>query len=466
MPETSSAEEKDVAYDLARNVAMITYEDLPPEVVETTKMSILDTLGVIVAASGTVPGVAEMVELAKETGGREESTIVGFGGRVPAMMAAFANAAMGHAIDYDDLHHVAMVHPSSPAVTAGFAIAERVGGVSGRDFIAAVALGNDLACRVGMAVPLKGTWHPTTVFAVFGAAATSGKLLGLDQEQMVDTLGIAFCHAAGTMELREGVGSNLGGMRDAFPAKGGVLSALMAQKGIAGVKNTFEGRSGLFPVYFNGEYDRDVIISELGKKFEGAYVGFKPWPSCGTTHIYIDATLQIVSEHDILPEDIEEITATVGDFAEKLFVPLEGRRRPATTLDAKYSIPFTVATAAVRRQVLIKDFLPEGLKDPAALEMAQKVVPRYDPAFTTVKGRPPGEIELRTKQGKVYKKRLEVPYGHHTNPLSRRDIVKKFKDCAQYALKPLSAKDIDRVIELTGRMEALDDAGEVIRLLG
>lgn len=466
MPKTESATENDVAYALARNVASVNYKDLPPEVVEVTKMSVLDTLGVIVAASGTVPGIAEMVELVKETGGREESTIVGFGGRVPAMMAAFVNGAMGHALDYDDLHHGAMVHPSSPAVTAGFAIAERIGGVTGSDFIAAVALGNDLACRLGLSVPLKGTWHPTTVFGVFGAAATSGKLLGLDEERMVDTLGIAFCHAAGTMELREGVGSNLGGIRDAFPAKGGVLSALMVQKGISGIKNSFEGRAGLFPVYFGGEYDRELLTAELGKRFEGASVGFKPWPSCGTSHIYIDATLQIVSEHNISPEDIEEITATVGDFAQRLFVPLEGRRRPATTLDAKYSIPFTVATAAARRNVVIKDFLPEGIKDPDSLKMAQKVVPSYDPAFTTIKGRPPGEIEIKTKQGKVYKKRLEVPYGHHTNPLGRQDIVKKFRDCAHYSVRPLPPENVDKVIELTSRLETVEDVGQVIRLLG
>ena len=124
MPKTEPSKEKDIAYALARNVVGINYEDLPPEVVEVTKMSILDTLGVIAAASGTVPGISEMVELVKEMGGREESTIVGFGGRVPAWAAAFVNAAMGHALDYDDLHHGAMVHPSSPAVTAGFAVAE------------------------------------------------------------------------------------------------------------------------------------------------------------------------------------------------------------------------------------------------------------------------------------------------------------------------------------------------------
>jgi 2-methylcitrate dehydratase PrpD len=466
MPKTDATKEKDVAYDLARNVATINYKDLPPEVVAATKMSILDTLGVILAASGTVPGIAEIVELVRETGGREEGTIVGFGGRVPAWMAAFANAAMGHAMDYDDLHHGAMVHPSSPTVTAAFAVAERLGSVKGSDFISAVALGNDVACRLGMSVPLKGTWHPTTVFGVFGAATAAGKLLGLDEEKMVDALGIAFCHAAGTMELREGVGSNLGGLRDAFPAKGGVLSALMVHKGIGGIKNTFEGKAGLFSVYFNGEYDRTTITSKLGKRFEGASVGFKPWPSCGTSHIYVDATLQIVNEHNIAPDDVEEITATVGDWAQKLFVPLEGRRRPATTLDAKFSIPFTVATAAARRKVVIKDFLPEGIKDPDSLKMAQKVVPKYDPAFNTIKGRPPGEIEIRTKQGKAYKKRLEVPYGHHTNPLGQDDIVKKFRDCALYSVKPLSPETVDRVIELTDRLETLDDVAEVIRLLG
>lgn len=465
MVKNTAIDQKDVAYTFAQNVVRVRYEDLPNEVIETTKKSILDTLGVIIAASGMVPGIAEIVELVKEAGGREESTIVGFGGRVPAWMAAFANAAMGHALDYDDLHHGAMLHPSSPTVTAGFAIAERLGNVTGRNFITAVALGNDLACRLGLSVPLKGTWHSTTVFGAFGAAATSGKLLGLDEERMVDAFGIAFCQAAGTMELREGVGSNLGGMRDAFPAKGGVLSALMAHKGISGVKNCFEGRAGLFPVYFGGDYDQKALTSDLGKRFEGTNVGFKPWPSCGTSHIYIDATLQIVSEHKIASDDIEEITATVGEFAQRLFLPLEGRRRPATTLDAKFSIPFTVGTAAARGNVVIKDFTPEGIKDPVSLKMAQKVVPKYDDAFTTLKGRPPGAIEIRTKQGKVYRKRLEVPYGHPTRPLSQQDIERKFRDCALYSIRPLPPENVNRAIEFIHHLETLKDVGQVIRLL-
>ena len=231
MPKTESAKENDVAYALAQNVAGVNYKDLPPEVVEVTKMSVLDTLGVIVAASGTVPGIPEMVELAKETGGREESTIVGFGGRVPAWMAAFVNAAMGHALDYDDLHHGAMVHPSSPAVTAGFAVAERVGNVTGSDFIAAVALGNDLACRLGLSVPLKGTWHPTTVFGVFGAAAISGKLLGLDEEKMVNALGLAY-HQCGGAGSGVGDGALAKRMGPGLAAKAGITAALMAERGI------------------------------------------------------------------------------------------------------------------------------------------------------------------------------------------------------------------------------------------
>jgi len=147
-------------------------------------------------------------------------------------------------------------------------------------------------------------------------------------------------------------------------------------------------------------------------------------------------------------------------------VPLEGRRRPATTLDAKFSIPFTVATAAARRNVVIKDFTPEGIKDPVSLKMAQKVVPKYDDAFTTLKGRPPGEIEIRTRQGKVYRKRLEVPYGHHTRPLGQQDIENKFRDCALYSVRPLPPENVDRAIALVSHLETLKDVGQVIRLLG
>lgn len=140
----------DAAFAFAKNVVNVRYEDIPPEAIEVTKKDILDTLGVIVAGS-TVPGAKELVELVKEGGGKRESTIIAHGGKVPSWLAAFANGAMGHAADYDDLHEEAIVQAGTSVIPASFAIAERVGKIGGKELITAIALGIDMVCRLGLA---------------------------------------------------------------------------------------------------------------------------------------------------------------------------------------------------------------------------------------------------------------------------------------------------------------------------
>lgn len=456
---------KDLAYTFAKYVVNTRYQDIPRDVVEVTKDSILDTLGVMLGATGVTPGIKELVELIKEAGGREESTILAFGGKVPAWMAAFVNGAMAHCLDYDDIHDEAALHASTPTVPSGFAIAERLGKVGGRDFIAAIAIGNDLACRLGLAIDWKLDWHITPLFGTFSATAVSAKLLGLDQERIVDALGISLCQAACTMELAYSTGSYLRGMYPAFPAKAGVLSALMASRGITGIKNTFEGRAGLFPVYFGGEYNRDILTADLGKRFEGANTSFKFWPSCRETHAFIEATLGLISEHGLKPDDIQEIVTYEGSLAHTCSEPLEGRRKPASSLDAKFSIPFSVAVAASRGAVKIKDFTPDGIKDRTALAMAQRVTPVLHKPFDEVKGLTPGRVEIRTKHGPAYSRTVEFAYGHPKNPVSKQDLVDKFRDCAAYAVRPVPKANVDRVIELIGRLEQVDDVGQVMGLL-
>lgn len=456
---------KDIAWTIARHLVDTRFEDLTQEVVEVTKKSILDTLGVMVAASGLMPECRMLIDLITEAGGKEESTIVGFGNRVPAWMAAFANGALGHSLDYDDLYYEVPVHPSSPVVSASLAIAERLGHVSGKDLILAVALGNDLMCRLGSAIQWKYDWNTTTVFGTFAAAAAVGKLLTLDQNGMVSALGIALSESAGTQEMRYSLGNQLGSMRDGYPARGGVLSALMAKKGIIGPENSLEGRAGLFNVYFGGDYKREALTANLGKKFLGTDVGIKAWPTCGTSHVYIDATLKIVNEHDIQSRDIRTITLYTGDFAMLHCQPLEERLRPQASHDAKYSIPFSVAVAATRRRVTLSDLTLEGIKDPRVLEMTQKVNVKLDPGFNADKGEPPGMVEIATTTGSSYSKRLEVGYGHHLNPISNADLIQKFRDCVSFSVRPVSKDAVDGIIEMIMKLERTDNVGRIVQSL-
>ena len=458
----------DAAFSLADNVVNISYEDIPGEVRDVTKKCILDTLAAILAGSTAENACKEIVELVKEGGGKEESTIIAYGGKVPSYMAAFANGAMAHAADYDDVHDDAKCHPSAHTIPAAFTVAERVGGVNGKEFIAAVASGIDVVCRLGFSLTKKASemgWFLPVVLGTFSSTAAAGRLLGLSKEQLVSAFGIAIHQTAGSHEMGTDIKSVIRAIRDAFSAKTGVLSALMAQRGITGVENSLEGKAGLFNLYFNGEYDPKPLTDDLGKKFEGINVSFKPWPSCRSSHSYIDATLGLVREHDIKPEDVEEIMVTVNHHGQAMVEPLEERRKPKLSIHAKLNVPFPISVAVVRRQVVIGDFLPEALKDPAVLQISEKVNYRLDPQLVGAGGMSPAVVEIKTKDGKLYSKRVDFAYGAPQNPLSMEDLIAKFRDCARYSAKPLSKDKVERVIGLVTKLEEVTDVSQIIQLL-
>ncbi len=456
----------DAAITIAGNVVNLKYKDLSEDAVTVTKKSILDTLGVMIAASTQEPACKKVAALAQEGGGKEESTIIAFGGKVPCLMAAFANGSLSHALDYDDTHDDSRMHASAQTLPAALATADKVGKVNGKEFIVAVALGIDLCCRLGLALNDRAEtyWLAQTVFGCFSSAAASGRLLGLTQEQMVSAFGIALYQASGSRQAAFETKSVLRGIRDAFAAKAGVLSALMAQRDLNGGDNSLEGRAGLFNLYFAGHYDRNALTEKLGKRFEGVNISFKPWPSFRLSHIYMEAVLDIVKEHKITASDVVEMTAILSPTAERIAWSAGELVKPEISIQAKRSIPFTMALALVKGKVSIGDFLPENLKDPEVLRVAAKINYKYDPSLGGV-GVTPGAVRLKTKTGKVYTKRVDHALGHPENPMSSADLVAKFEDCARYSAKPLTKAKVKKIVEMVQNLEKVEDVSQLTQLL-
>jgi len=386
-------------------------------------------------------------------------------------MAAFANGAMSHVLDYDDIVTEAYCHPTSPTLSAALAVAERVGRVTGKEFITAMTLGIDLIIRMSLAVVqssegFKHDWHLTPLFGTFSSTAVAGRLLGLDANKMADAFGIAFLQAAGSFQMAWSVGAEIASHRDGFPAKAGVLSTLLADRGITGIKDCLESRAGLYNLYFKGGYDPSFLTDGLGERFEGSRMGFKAFPTCACIPTYITATLDIVWEHDIRPEDIAEITMSVNDFAQKLCEPLEERRKPPDRMSATLSLPFTVAAAAAHRKVDIGTFDADYLNDPDILDVAQKVMTKFDSELNSPGdvGARPAVVEIRTRSGDTHVKRVDFPYGHSSNPMTTDDLVKKFKDCVSHAAMPIRASNVEKAIDLLMNLEKVDDMSRVIGL--
>jgi len=464
----------DAAYSLAKNLVNVKYEDIPREVAEHTKKQILDILGVALGGSSKA-GVKELVELVMEWGGKEESTILCYGHKVPAPNAAQVNATMGHALDYDDTGD-GPTHPSVVIVPTCLAMAERKGKLGGKEFITAVALGTDMMGRLGQAfrsgmktAPVSGHpgagWHLTALYGYLASAGVAGRILGLDEDKLVNALGIAYHQCSGNGQcVTEGALTKR--MGPGFAARGGIVAAEMAEKGITGAKECLEGEVGLFKLYHKGEYDPKPLTADLGKRFTGMNVAMKPYPCCKGTHSYVDVALAMVNKYHIKPEEVKDITVFCQDEKYFLLYPLEKRSRPENPVDSQFSIPWAVAVVFAKGRAGIGDFTEEAIKSPDILEISGKVHVEVDKSVGEKKGLIPAKIGVTTKKGQTYIEQADnTPMGDAPEQLPFDAYERKFRDCASYAVKPRTKKQIDKIVALIGQLEQVDNIREVVELL-
>lgn len=414
---------------LAEHIAAAEFAGLTPEAVRMTKLSLLDGLGVALAATGLDAATAAFARAAAGDAG--PCTVLGRGLRASAPMAAFANGAAAHALDFEDTHDHAHVHPNAAAIPALLALAESEGGVSGERFLLALAAGCDLTCRLGLAVrsgPMEAGWYPPPLLGALGATAAAAKLLGCDADQITDALSLTVGQAGFSADIARDPRSMLRGVRDAFPAKTAVLSALLARDGVRGCTAPLEGPAGFFHLYAGGRYEPAALFDGLGTRWAGEALSLKPWPSCRGTHGPIQAAAELAGTLD--PGDVTEVRVRAEPFLRMLAEPEEQRYEPATAIDAKFSIPYCVAVALHRGTVALGDFAV--LDDPQIRATARTV--RFDPAPGMTGGR--AELSVTLGDGTTRTSRADRPYGGPLNPMPDDAVVRKFLDCAARAAQP------------------------------
>ena len=454
---------------LVENFVERNFEDIPPEVIQATKRSVLDTLACILAGSGAV-GCPGIVRQLIHWGGCKESTIINYRQKVPAFLAALANGTMARAVDFDDVFEPGTVHASASIVPTAFAMAEMKGGIEGRQFLNAVALGIDMICRMAKAnkiPPGVSGMNATFQYAYFGCAGAAGKIMGLDEKKMLDAMGLAYSQTSGNSQnLLEGTLSSR--FCQGLAAQGGVYSAIFANNGISGAKEVLEGKFGYYPVYQQGEYDRKELLDYLGENFEGVNLTSKLYPCCMHTHAAIEGILKITSEYGLQGKDIEKIIIGVNQQGFNFVcLPLEKKRAPKTTPEAQFSLPYVVATALVKGKVFLEDFTTEEIRNPYVLRVASKVDCVVDPAIEKTAGGKvtPAVVEIITKKGERLSHQIKGPRGSSKKPMDMDDIADKFRRCTGYAKQPVAEQNIERIIDAVTEMDTLDDVTRILKLL-
>jgi 2-methylcitrate dehydratase PrpD len=454
---------EDPAILLARHVHGSSYADLPEEALVATRRDLLDTLGAMLGGS-LAPGIAELAGLVKHWGGRQDSSLLLIGGKVPAPQAALVNAAMGHALDFDDtFDRAGNIHPGTSTLAASLATAELLGGVSGREFALALTLGLDVSCRLALAATVDRGWHRTAAFGIFGATAAAGKLLRLSLEQMLNAFGIAYSQAAGSRQcILDGALTKR--FQAGQAASAAVLSTLLAREGFTGAQHVFAGRFGFFPLYQPEGYDLEAITEALGKIFRGVELSFKPYPSGRPNHAILDAALELYHHLDLATADagadIAEVVIRLDPrtYAEQLS-PEANKRRPSQVVEAQFSIPFLVAAALVRGRVGIGEVA--GVDDRQVLALSERVRGAIREDARTGWA----QIMVRRADGRAASRDTTSPSGSPHQPLSDAQLQAKFRDCAAHAVRPLAGETIERAIRFVQQIEDAADVTELVRLL-
>lgn len=455
---------RDLSHEFADAAVAIDVERLSVAAVDTAKKSVLDTVAVALAASGVEPSCRTVVDLVRAEGGRTEATGWGLGWQGPASNVAFVNGALAHCLDFDDQTRWGQ-HAGSSVVPSSLAVAERRGGVRGADLIAGIAAGQDLFARLRCHVGWRKDWNLSSALGVYAGALASARTIGLPATGVHAALGIASQQSSGIMEVVAGTGSDLRALYAGFSARGAVTAALLAERGLSGVDRLFEGPFGVFHTYFAGAYDREAMLADLGRHHAGVDTLYKVWPSVGTSHSHLHATLEIVNAHQLQLDDIEEIRVFVGDYHQLMCTPLAPRREPRTLVDAKFSLPFLVGLAAARGTVSVTDFTEEGLRDPRVRAAAAKVVPVVDHDLDWASELPPGRVEILTTDGRTLARDGAGYPGGPDRPTTWDQLAQKLRDCAAVAAHPPSDDAIETFLGAVHRLEDLPDVRELVEWL-
>jgi 2-methylcitrate dehydratase PrpD len=432
-----------LAHRLAAKVAALRTAPLPPALLTRAHDLVLDHLGVALGGVGEDSSIALRAGLAT-LALRGNATVLGTDVRLPAPQAALANGAAAHALEMDDTHRGGSIHLGASVFPAALAAAE-LAGASGETVLRAAIAGYEVAARLAMAVGpaahYRRGFHPTGTCGAFGAAAAAGLVLGLDEAQLTDALGIAGSQAAGSMEfLTDGAWTKR--LHPGWAACAGLHAAALARAGFKAPHTIVEGRFGFLAGYSDAS-DPDAVSAEGPPALLDTSI--KPHACCRYMQGPIDAVLALRAEHGVAPAHVARIEVGMLEAAFPIVCdPADAKRRPASVVDAQFSLPFGVAVALVCGRASPEEFALPLLADPTVRDLMDRVSAVRDPALDAVYPRTwPAWVRLVLRDGRRLEADVTHPRGDPENFPTRDELRAKFRTLAG---RTLSQAQCDRVL--------------------
>jgi 2-methylcitrate dehydratase PrpD len=406
---------------LAEYVSCLEYEHLPEEVIEFTKLCILDWYGSAIAGKDEAP-IQSIKELADEWGGREQASLI-TGGMSSIGNACLVNAAASHIVELDDIHKGSIIHAGTVVIPAAVAVAEAYN-LSGKELITSIVAGYEVCYRIGEAVSPSHYyfWHNTATCGTFGSAAAVAKLLNLNVEQITHALGSAGTQAAGLWEFIEN-GANSKQLHTAKAAFNGTLAAQLAKKNFTSARKILEGKRGFFNA-MSDQYDTEKITDNLGKIFKILENSFKIHASCRHTHPAIDCVIEIMKENSISSQEINKISIKTYKTA----LEITDNPTPESLYAAKFSSQYCAALAAIHGSASLLDFSEENLKSTEIRKLMKSISIEVDPTYENAYPEKWGaSVDIELKNCNTFHKFTDYPKGDPERAASKEELIQKFK---------------------------------------
>ena len=475
--------EKSISRQIAEFSINLKFEDLPKNVVETTKKYLYDSIGCAFGGYHT-KDVNILKDIYVNMGGKEEVTLIGFGKKIPAVNATLVNSLMIRALDFNDIYWKEDPSHPSDLIPAALSTGELVG-ASMKDIIVAIVLAYEFEQRLcEFAVPgiRERKWHHATL-TQFVSPIVAGKILGLTVDQMVNAIGISGshnhtigCSTAGKLTMMKNT-------VDPMAVQSGVFAALMAQKGFSGTEAVFEGKEGFMDCFFGWDvkkqklnalkmkgrefeeewsWNLDKLLGGLGKSYRILECSMKAFPCEALSHVHLTAVINAVKKNDIKYDDIDTVTiTTIARACDILFDPT--KYRPESRETADHSLPYCVAAAIVDKKLTTQSFSEEKLKDPKIWEVIDKIKGEASEEFEKMfPEKQPSKVIIKTKDRKEFSEYKEYPKGDPREPMTLEDLEIKFNSLSSELLDSKKQEDIKNMIFNCEEMNVNDFMNQLI----
>ena len=449
-----------VTAQVAEFIVNTGYRDIPGDVMELGKKSILDGLGLALSGSVAETGRLSRAYLTSLGLSSGESTVLGSAMKAPPRFAAFVNGIGIHADDYDDTQlavakdrvYGLLTHPTAPVLASGLAMAE-ARAMSGRELLLAYHIGAEVECKIAEAIAPRHYdegFHSTGTCGTFGAAATAAKLHDLDINQTLFALGIAGGEAAG---LRENFGTMSKPFHAGRAAESGIVAADLAKLGWTAAGKILEAPRGFFHAA-GGGYDPEAILNKLGNPwtFRSPGVSIKPFPSGSLTHPGMTEMSRLIRANNIRAQDVETVAVGTNRNMPNALI----HHRPKDSLQAKFSMEFCMSALLLYGKAGLNEFTDEVVNRPEVQSMIGRVHFGVHPVaeaagynkMTTI-------IDIRMRDGKKISGRADFGKGSPANPMNYDEVAAKFLDSASFAKWP--GEKARGVVEMVRGLENVAD---------